>query len=144
MSRYLIYRIEETPNITLRTHTAISGLEGGSRLERVTWDDRARGTRTMVPVRHVFMMTGALPNTPWLDGCLAIDDKGFVRTGQDLRAEDLSAAGWPLARAPLLFECNRPGVFAAGDVRSGSVKRIAAAVGEGSVCVQLVHRVLAE
>jgi thioredoxin reductase (NADPH) len=90
------------------------------------------------------MMTGANPNTAWLDGCLALDEKGFVKAGSDLQQADLAASGWPLRRPPLLFETSRPGVFAVGDVRAGSVKRVAAAVGEGSVCVQLVHRVLAE
>jgi thioredoxin reductase (NADPH) len=89
-------------------------------------------------------MIGAQPNTAWLGGCVALDDKGFVRTGTDLAAEDLSRTRWPVARPPFLFETSRHRVFAVGDVRSGSVKRVASAVGEGSVCVQLVHRALAE
>jgi thioredoxin reductase (NADPH) len=89
-------------------------------------------------------MTGATPNTAWLEGCVALDDKGFIRTGSDLRAEDLSAAGWLLPRPPHLLETSLPGVFAVGDIRSGSVKRVAAAVGEGSICVQFVHRALRE
>ena len=144
MSRYLIRRIEDTPNITLRTRTEIVRLEGGQRLERVTWKNSATGELTSVPIRHVFLMTGAVPNTSWLSGCVVLDDKGFIKTGQDLSAEELAAAGWPLARPPLLFETSRPGIFAVGDVRAGSVKRVAAAVGEGSVCVQLVHKLLAE
>jgi len=144
MSRYLIRRIEEIPNITLRTRTEIVKLEGGQRLERVTWKDTATGELTTVPIQHVFLMTGAVPKTAWLSGCLVLDDKGFIKTGQDLGADDLAAAGWPLARPPLLFETSRPGIFAVGDVRAGSIKRVAAAVGEGSVCVQLVHRLLAE
>ena len=143
MSRYLIRRIDETPNITLRTRTQIEALEGNGQLERVTWRDAA-GTRTTVDVRHVFLMTGANPNTAWLQGCVVLDEKGFVKTGQDLTRGDLDGAKWPLARPPLLFETSQPGVFAVGDVRASSVKRVAAAVGEGSVCVQLVHRVLAE
>jgi len=90
------------------------------------------------------MMTGADPNTAWLRGCIALDQKGFVRTGSDLDATALAEARWPFVRPPLLFETSRPGVFAIGDVRANSVKRVAAAVGEGSVCVQLVHKVLAE
>ena len=90
------------------------------------------------------MMTGANPNTGWLEGCVALDPKGFVKAGLDLLPFDLTASRWPLHRPPLLFETNRPGVFAVGDVRAGSVKRVAAAVGEGSVCIQLVHKVLAE
>jgi thioredoxin reductase (NADPH) len=143
MSRYLIRRIEETPNIELKSHTQIVALEGSASLESVTWKD-GEGKLTTVPRRHVFMMTGANPNTAWLDGCLALDEKGFVKAGSDLQQADLAASGWPLRRPPLLFETSRPGVFAVGDVRAGSVKRVAAAVGEGSVCVQLVHRVLAE
>ena len=144
MSRYLVRRIEETTNITLRTRSQIEGLEGDGRLERVTWSDAGRGTRTSADIRHVFLMTGANPNTGWLQNCIAMDEKAFVRTGPDMSPEDLAAAGWPLARRPLLFETSRPGIFAVGDVRANSVKRVAAAVGEGSVCVQLVHKVLAE
>ena len=87
-------------------------------------------------------MTGALPNTKWLAGCVSLDEKGFVRTASELSAEDLAAAAWPLARAPYLSETSIPGVFAVGDVRSGSVKRVASAVGEGSICIQFVHRAL--
>ena len=94
-------------------------------------------------VEHVFLMIGAEANSRWLEGCVALDDKGFVKTGSDVSAEDLSRSRWPLPRAPLLLETNRPRVFAVGDVRSGSVKRIASAVGEGSICVQLVHKALA-
>ena len=143
MSRYLIRRIEETPNIEVKTHTRIVALEGSDSLKSVTCQD-AEGRAATVPVRHVFMMTGANPNTGWLEGCVALDQKGFVKAGSDLLPSDLTASGWPLRRPPLLFETNRPGVFAVGDVRAGSVKRVAAAVGEGSVCIQLVHRVLAE
>ena len=89
-------------------------------------------------------MTGAVPNTAWLDGCVALDAKGFVKTGPDLSQEDLVAARWPLARAPHLLETTLPGVFAVGDVRSGSVKRVASAVGEGSVAISFVHQVLHE
>ena len=142
MSRYLIRRIEETPNITLRTGTRIVAMQGNSRLEGVTWSD-AGGT-TAADIRHVFMMTGADPNTAWLQSCVALDDKGYVKTGPDLDAAALEKARWPFARSPWIFETSRPGVFAIGDVRANSVKRVAAAVGEGSVCVQLVHRALAE
>ena len=143
MSRYLIRRIEETPNITLRTRTRIEALEGNGALKRVTWSD-ASGTRTTVDVEHVFLMTGASPNTAWLQGCVALDEKGFVKTGQSLTPDDLDGSKWPHARPPLLFETSLPGVFAIGDVRASSVKRVAAAVGEGSVCIQLAHQVLAE
>jgi thioredoxin reductase (NADPH) len=143
MSRYLIRRIEETPNITLRTRMSVEALEGDARLERVTWRD-GEGQHTTVDIGNLFLMTGADPNTSWLGGCVAMDAKGFVKTGPELLPGDLLAAQWPLARPPLLFETTLPGIFAVGDVRAGSVKRVAAAVGEGSVCVQLVHKVLAE
>jgi len=144
MSRYLIRRIEETPSIELKTRTEIVALEGNGSLESVAWRDKSTGQTTTLPIRHVFLMTGANPNTEWLQKCVALDEKGFVKTGPDLLPDELRAAKWPLARAPLLFETSRPGVFAIGDVRAGSVKRVAAAVGEGSVVVQLVHKVLAE
>ena len=121
-----------------------AGVMFADSLESVTWRDAAEGKLTTVPIRHVFMMTGADPNTGWLENCVALDENGFVKAGPDLTAADLAASGWPLLRPPLLFETNRPGVFAVGDVRAGSVKRVAAAVGEGSVCIQLVHKVLAE
>src|SRR5262249_48848457 len=100
--------------------------------------------RSTHPIGHVFMMTGASPNTEWLGGCVALDDKGFVKAGPDLSPEDLRAQGWSLTRPPLLFETSLPGVFAVGDVRANSVKRVASAVGEGSICIQLVHKILAE
>jgi thioredoxin reductase (NADPH) len=144
MSRYLIRRIEESPNITVHVHTQVIALDGERELQRITWRRGTDGTEEQHQIGHVFLMTGALPNTRWLNGCVALDDRGFVRTGLDLRPEDLSAAHWPLARQPYLLETNLPGVFAAGDVRCGSVKRVAAAVGEGSSCVQFVHRALRE
>ncbi len=144
MSRYLIRRIEEHPRITLRPFTELEALEGNGQLERVRWRCSQTGTAEDRELRHVFLMTGAEPNTGWLDGCVVLDEKGFVRTGPDLHPDDLAGAGWPLARHPLLLETSRPGLFAVGDVRSGNVKRVAAAVGEGSVCIQLVHRALRE
>ncbi len=143
MSRYLIQRIEESPNITLRTRTEVTTLEGDGRLERVGWRGPDGGTE-LHPIGHVFLMTGAEANTHWLQGCVALDEKGFVKTGTDLTPDDLGGGKWPLKRTPFLLETNRHGVFAVGDVRSGSVKRVASSVGEGSVCVQLVHRTLAE
>jgi thioredoxin reductase (NADPH) len=143
MSRYLIRRIEDTPNITLKTGTRIVAMEGDRQLQRVTWRN-GNGTTTTSDIGHVFLMTGADPNTAWLQDCVRTDDKGYVRTGSDLDAAALEEARWPLSRPPGIFETSRPGVFAIGDVRAGSVKRVAAAVGEGSVCIQLVHKVLAE
>jgi len=144
MSRYLLRRIEEHPAITLRTRTEIVALEGGRHLDRIRWLDRGTGAIETHDIRHVFMMTGAVPNTSWLGGCIALDDPGFIKTGPDLSAEDLATAGWPLARPPYLLETNRPAVFAVGDVRSGNIKRVASAVGEGSIAVAFVHQVLHE
>jgi thioredoxin reductase (NADPH) len=142
MSRYLIRRIEENPSIVLRTRTEIVGLEGNSALEHVRWRDDHSGEIESHDLRHVFMMTGAVPNTRWLDRCIALDEKGFVKTGPGLSAEELAAAKWPLTRPPYLLETSRPGIFAVGDVRSGNVKRVASAVGEGSIAVAFVHQVL--
>ena len=144
MSRYLVRRIEDNPAIALRTRTEIAALEGDSHVERVQWRDNRSGGVETSDARHVFIMTGAVPNTRWFDGCVALDDKGFIKTGPDLSKDDLAAAGWPLARPPHLLETSRPGVFAVGDVRGGNIKRVASAVGEGSIAVAFVHQVLAE
>jgi thioredoxin reductase (NADPH) len=142
MSRYLIRRIEDNPAIDLLTHTEIVALEGDGHLERVRWRDNSNGNIETHDVRHVFMMTGAVPNTRWLERCLVLDDKGFIKTGPELSQADLSAAGWPLTRPPYLLETSRPRVFAVGDVRGGNIKRVASAVGEGSIAVAFVHQVL--
>ncbi|MGZ5154591.1 MAG: NAD(P)/FAD-dependent oxidoreductase, partial [Burkholderiales bacterium] len=110
----------------------------------VRWRHNRTGATETHPIRHVFVMTGADPNTHWLDGCLQLDDKGFIKTGGDLAREELASAGWSLARPPHFLETSLPHVFAVGDARAGSVKRVAAAVGEGSACIQLIHRVLRE
>ena len=142
MSRYLIRRIDETPNITLHTNTEITSLEGDEQLERVVWKTAPGHALQTHAIGHVFLMTGAVPSTRWLEGCIALNDKGFVRTGTDLTPADLPAANGSAARPPQSFETNWPGIFAVGDVRCGSVKRVAAAVGEGSACVQQVHQAL--
>src|SRR6202035_2789660 len=142
MSRYLIRRIEDNPKIVLMTHTQIVALEGNGHLERVRWRDDRSGDEETNDIRHVFMMTGAVPNTAWLERCVALDDKGFIKTGPELSQDDLTAAGWPLTRAPYLLETSRPGIFAVGDVRGGNIKRVASAVGEGSIAVAFVHQVL--
>jgi len=142
MSRYLIRRIEETPAIELRTHTEIVALRGGDHLESITWQNDQTGASEEHAIRHVFVMTGGDPNTHWLAGCIALDEKGFIKTGPDLSPEDLSAFSWPLARQPFLLETSLPGVFAVGDVRGGSIKRVASAVGEGSIAISFVHQVL--
>jgi thioredoxin reductase (NADPH) len=143
MSRYLVRRIDETPKITLRPFTEISGVDGTDHLSEVEWRHNQNGTAERRPIRHVFVMTGAVPNTLWLDGCVALDGKGFVKTGTELSSDDLAAARWTLDRAPHLLETSLPGVFAVGDVRCGSVKRVASSVGEGSIAISFVHRVLA-
>jgi thioredoxin reductase (NADPH) len=102
------------------------------------------GGREQWDIRHLFVMTGATPCSDWLEGCLACDEKGFIKTGTDLTAEDLAAAAWPRSRSPHNLETSLPGVFAVGDVRAGSMKRVASAVGEGAAAVSLVHRVLRE
>ena len=142
MSRYLIRRIEDNPAIVLRTRTQIVELEGNGRLERIRWRDDQTGEMEGHDIGHVFIMTGALPNTGWLHGCIVLDEKGFVKTGPDLSPDELAKAKWPLARPPYLLETSRPGIFAVGDVRGGNVKRVASAVGEGSIAVAFVHQVL--
>ena len=144
MSRYLILRIEENPSIELHKKTEITELTGDDHLESVCWIDKTTGVRVPRAIRHVFVMTGAAPSTSWLAGCVAMDSKGFIKTGSDITAEELRAARWPLSRAPFLLETSLPGVFAVGDVRAGNVKRVASAVGEGSIAVSFVHSALRE
>jgi thioredoxin reductase (NADPH) len=138
MSRYLISRIEACREITFRPYTEVEALEGEAHLERIRWRQVQTGASGTHDIQHLFLMTGANPNSAWLNGCLALDNKQFIKTGADL------GPAWPLPRPPYLLETNLPGVFAVGDIRSGSVKRVASAVGEGSMAVQFVHRVLAE
>jgi thioredoxin reductase (NADPH) len=142
MSRYLIRRIEDNPSITVRTRTQIVELSGNGRLQELRWRDDRSSEVESHPIRHVFMMMGAVPNTGWLGRCVALDEKGFVKTGPDLSHDDLTAARWPLTRQPFLLETSRPGIFAVGDVRGSNVKRVASAVGEGSIAVAFVHQVL--
>ena len=144
MSRYLIRRIEDHSGIVLHVHTEIVDLEGDRHLERVRWRESPSGREETRDIRHVFSMTGAVPSTAWLNGCVALDAQGFIKTGLDLSPEELATAHWPLARPPHLLETSLPGVFAVGDVRSGSFKRVASAVGEGSIAIAAVHRVLHE
>jgi thioredoxin reductase (NADPH) len=142
MSRYLIRRIEDNPVIELHTHTEVVALEGDDHLQGVRWRDKVSGIDEPRDIQHVFLMTGAVPNTRWLEGCVALDPKQFVKTGPDLSHDDLAAARWPLTRAPYVLETSLPGIFAVGDVRSGNVKRVASAVGEGSIAISSVHQVL--
>jgi thioredoxin reductase (NADPH) len=145
MSRYLIRRIEESPTIIFRPQTEIVALEGGgNHLDSVQWRNSQTGQTEKHEISHLFIMTGADPNTRWLDGCVILDAKGFIKTGLDLSPESLSAAGWPLTRQPYLLETSLPRVFAVGDVRGGSIKRVASAVGEGSIAISFVHKALQE
>jgi thioredoxin reductase (NADPH) len=146
MSRYLIQRLIENPWIELHFNTEIVSLEGGEHLERVTWRDKQTGEISGHSIQHVFIMTGASPRTEWLQGCLALDDKGFILTGRDLDRSNGPTQNprWPLERIPQMLESSLPGVFAVGDARAGNVKRVAAAVGEGAIVIHMVHRTLAE
>jgi thioredoxin reductase (NADPH) len=145
MSRYLVQRITENPVVELHFESELVALEGESHLERVTWLDRSSGETSTRDIRHVFVMAGASPHSDWLRGCVALDQQGFILTGRDL---DPILAGapqkWPLGRPPQMLETSLPAVFAVGDIRSGNVKRVASAVGEGAISIHLVHRSLAE
>lgn len=137
MSRYLIARIEASKKISVENLTTVEALEGGTRLERIRWRSSQTGLSSTHEIHHLFLMTGADPNTAWLGKCLSLDSGRFIKTGTDV------ATDWPLSRAPFLLETSLPGVFAVGDIRANSVKRVASAVGEGSMAVQFVHQILA-
>jgi thioredoxin reductase (NADPH) len=139
-SAYLLRAIETTPNIIVRTRTEVVGCDGRGRLERLTLADRAAGTTEEVPASALFIMIGGEPHTRWLPDTLATDDRGYVLTGREIYEE---ARGlWPLDRDPIPLETSLPGVFAAGDIRRGSIKRVASAVGEGATAVRSIHEYL--
>jgi len=146
MSRYLTQRIIGNPSIELLCSSELTGLAGENKLEEVSWINKQTGQVRSVPAHHLFIMTGASPNTNWLRGLVALDEKGFILTGRDLplAVEPDQNPTWPLSRPPLMLESSLPGVFAVGDVRAGSIKRVASAVGEGATSVSMVHRALAE
>jgi thioredoxin reductase (NADPH) len=139
MSDYLITQLQATANVEVRLRTRVVDGHGEARLEALTVEDVRTGQRERVDTVAVFVMIGAEPRTDWLGGVLQLDDRGFILTGRDI-----PEPAWPLRRAPLPFETSLPGVFAAGDVRYGSVKRVAGAAGEGAVAVGFVHRYLQE
>jgi thioredoxin reductase (NADPH) len=134
MSRYLIDQIERLPQIEVIPHTEVTALIGTDALERIELTDNVHHQTTTLPVRGLFVFIGARPATEWLDGQLATDSHGFLLTGTSIPESQLEAAD----QAPLFLETNRPGVFCVGDVRSGSVKRVATGIGEGSMAVRLV------
>lgn len=142
MSDYLIQRIEAEPKITVHTHTEITHLDGDDHLEQLTWRENRTGEETSKPIRHLFIMIGAIPNTEWLGDCVMLDSKGFVKTGADLPTDHLVTEKWHVHRLPYIGETSQPGVFAVGDVRSGSVKRVASAVGEGAIAAQFLYKVV--
>ncbi|HTT55288.1 MAG TPA: NAD(P)/FAD-dependent oxidoreductase [Streptosporangiaceae bacterium] len=139
MSDYLITEIAGTPNIAVRPSTVVTGGGGTGRLDSLVLQDRLSGTAETVPAAAVFVLIGAEPHTQWLPGSIVRDRWGFVVTGTDLMAGGHPPEGWPLPRPPLFLETSLPGVFATGDVRHSSVKRVASAVGEGSIAIRLVH-----
>jgi len=142
MSHYLIQQLAELPNVRVRTDSEVVGASGGDHLERVRIADRAAGTEEEVETSWLFVFIGAAPCTDWLGKEVLRDDKGFVLTGPDLVVDGKLPPDWPLERQPYFLETSVPGVFAAGDVRCQSVKRVASAVGEGAMAVTLVHRYL--
>jgi thioredoxin reductase (NADPH) len=144
LSDYLVRQIEDAPNIDVRLHSEIVDGWGRDRLEGLTLRDKHSGATEDVKAAALFVLIGADPHTDWLAGTLERDERGYVLTGHDLLVDGRAGPGWPLARPPLLLETSIPGVFAAGDVRARSVKRVSSAIGEGAVAVQLVHQYLSE
>jgi thioredoxin reductase (NADPH) len=144
MSRYLIDQIEKTPNIQVWTHASVAEVNGESRLEQITVLCSDTNKVERVPASSMFIFIGALPQTEWLGDLVERDERGFILTGPDLMRGGERPKGWALDRDPFLLETNVPGIFAVGDVRHGSVKRVASGVGEGSVAVQFVHQYLSK
>jgi thioredoxin reductase (NADPH) len=144
MSDYLVRELGAIPNAAVRLRTEVIGVQGRGHLERITLRDRPDGATTTVPAAGLFIMIGGQPRTGWLAGSVQRDRQGYVLTGRDLVRDGALPAGWPLERAPSLMETSVPGVFAVGDVRAGSVKRVASAAGAGAIAVQLVHEYLSE
>jgi thioredoxin reductase (NADPH) len=144
MSKYLIDQIQQTPNIQLWTHASVAEVHGESHLEEISVLCSDTGKIERVAATAVFIFIGALPQTGWLGGLVERDERGFILTGPDLILNGRRPEGWTLDREPFLLETNVPGTFAVGDVRHGSVKRVASGVGEGSVAVQFIHQYLSK
>lgn len=144
MSQYLVERIRRTPNVHVRTGHTVCSAEGKGRLEEITIENMKTGETEQVLASALFVFIGAAPQTDWLAGCVERDQQGFILSGSSFAAERRRPEGWSLERDPLLLETSVPGVFVAGDVRAGSVKRVASAVGEGAMAVQFIHQYLAE
>ncbi len=144
MSQYLVDQIHATENIHVRLCTSVIEVKGGECLETITIADAKTGEQQTVPASALFIFIGAMPRTDWVGDLLARDEQGFLLTGPDLVRDGKAPRGWTLSRAPFLLETNVPGIFVAGDVRHGSVKRVASGVGEGSIAIQFVHRYLSE
>lgn len=142
MSQYLIDQIAATPNIVVRNHTQVVAVHGENNLEGLTIKDEQQGTTEEAPAAGLFLFIGAQPRTDWLEGVVERDTNGFILAGPDLLRDGRRPKGWPLERDPFLLETSVPGIFVAGDVRAGSVKRVASGVGEGSIAIQFVHRYL--
>lgn len=144
MSQYLIDQIKETPNIQLWTHASVAEAHGETHLEEISVLCSDTNKVERVPASAMFIFIGALPRTDWLADLVERDERGFILTGPDLLWDKNRAKGWTLERDPFLLETNVPGLFAVGDVRHGSVKRVASGVGEGSVAVQFIHQYLSK
>ncbi len=144
MSEYLITELGELSNVEVRVGVEITDGEGEEHLEAITLRNLADGSTERVPTSGLFVMIGGVPHTDWLHDCVERDRQGYILTGADLMRDGRLPSGWPVSRAPYHLETSLPGVFAAGDVRHGSVKRVASAVGEGAIAVQLLHQYLAE
>lgn len=142
MSQYLIDQIAATANIQVCTSCSVVEVKGDEHLEEIVIAHVKTGQTQTVLARSLFIFIGASPKTDWLDGVIQRDAQGFILTGPDLMHNGKSPQGWPLERSPFLLESNVPGIFAAGDVRFGSIKRVASGVGEGSIAIQFVHRYL--
>ncbi len=142
MSQYLIDQIRQTPNIEVEFHSSVVEALGAERLERISILCSVSNETTTVPASSLFIFIGAMPHTDWLNGVVERDEKGFILTGADLKRNGKLPQTWAMDRDPGLLETSVPGIFAVGDVRKGSVKRVASGVGEGSIAIQFVHQYL--